>query len=82
MGSGCVGLGVHGRWRLCVCVCVVTVQRCLFPVAISTPTPSFLRHAPSQDPAFGAHRHLSPELIRGWVEVTSTEAGLTSFADL
>lgn len=22
MGSGCVGLGVHGRWRLCVCVSV------------------------------------------------------------
>lgn len=83
-------LGVHGRGGLCVCEreCVVIVQRCLFPVAISTPTPSL----PLQPPAFSAHRHLSPKFVRAeaglrplpqaGLNPTTTEVVPHIFADL
>lgn len=91
LGSGCIGLGVHGRGGLCVCVCVSHCAK-VFPVATSAPTPSSPHLSPSQRPAFGVHRHLIPSLSEPKAELrplpeaglnpTTTKPPLTPFANL
>lgn len=61
----------EGAGLVCVSVCSHCAN--VFPVATSVPTPSFPHLSPSQNPAFGVHRHLIPKLVRarGWVGAPS-----------